>query len=247
MKLYLFFLILIFPATFFLSQTTVSGNVYNENQVPLSGVLIVNIDSHTQTLTDINGHFFISASLGNELRFVRQNYERVDMKLQTQNFYTPLKFEMKYLPKEIEVVVLNYKPTGNLKEDIKHYGAPKQDVELNKELGKYNRTYSSRQVMKPKRGEFVQPKGPGFETEKIGYQWKIEDLQINLEKTLSKEYFKSLGLQEYQIFSFMDFVFKSFDTKEMRRFGRITSSDLARFQGEAEKQLPLYLSKINIK
>ena len=243
MRLKIFLILFLIYSFKIEAQTAISGNVSNENEVALSGVLVVNINNDNQTLTDQNGYFLINAKSGNELRFIRQNYERVVLKLRSENFYSTVKLEMKYLPKDIEVVVLNYKPTGILKEDIKHFGAPKKNVELNKDLGKYNHAYSSREIMKPKRGEFVQPKGPGFETTKIGYQWTILDLQIYLEKTLTNNYFKSMGLEEYEIFPFIGFTLKTFENKEIRRFGRVTSSDLARFQAEAERQILLFKSK----
>jgi hypothetical protein len=237
LKIYLFFIIVFFPTHFFNAQTTVSGTVYNENQIPLSGVLVVNINSEAQAFTDENGQFFINANNGNELRFIRQNYERISLKVNGENFISTLNIQMKYSPKDIEAVTLNYKPTGNLKEDIKHYGAPKNDLELNKDLGKYNHSYSSREILKPKIGEFVQPKGPGFEVTKIGYQWTILDVEISFEKLLSKDYFKSLGLQNSEISPFIIYTLKNFNTEQIRRFGRINSQDLAKFQVEAEKQI----------
>lgn len=210
----------------------------------LSGVLVVNVSNGNKTITDENGYFSFQANSGNELRFVRENYERVSLKI-LGNFI--LEVEMKYSPNEIEIVVLKYKPTGNLKEDSKHYGAPKKDIKLSEDLGKYVRNYSSREVLKPKVGEFVQPKGPGFETSKKGYQWKIYDVEIKLERILGEDYFLNMGLGNYQISSFINFVFKHFDTDEIRRFGRLSSSDIAHFQAEAERQLLPFKSQFNKK
>ena len=79
MTKYLFFLILFFPTSFLLSQNSISGTVFNENQIPLAGVLVANIDNDLKSFTDENGHFVITANSGNELRFVRQNYDRASV------------------------------------------------------------------------------------------------------------------------------------------------------------------------
>lgn len=223
--------------TIFISQTSVAGNVYNENESALSGVLVVNISTSEQTVTDSNGFFLINATFENELRFLRKNYERFSVIVNSQS---PLKIKLEFKPEEIEEVILNYKPIGNLKEDLKHFETQKKVLELNTDLWKYNRTRSSNEIMKSKSGEFVQPKGQGFETTKKGYQWKVLDVAINLEDILGTEYFDKMGLKKQQIFSFINFVLKDFNTDNIRRFGRLTSSDISKFQFMAEEILANY-------
>lgn len=238
-----FLLLLILLSVKSYSQTYVFGNIINDSQVELSGVLIVNTNTEEQTFSDKNGHFMIKVSDGDWLRFVRQNYERVSIKIKSENFRVPLKLQMTYNPQDIETVELKYKVTGNLKEDSKHFGAPKKDVALNIDLGKDRQKYSSPEVLKPKPGEFKQPKGKGFETSKIGYKWEKIDLQLYLEEILTKDYFKSMGLQEYEIFPFINYTLKNFEIKSILRFGRVNSTDLARFQAEAENQLESFKEK----
>jgi hypothetical protein len=237
MKLNLLIVLFIIISFKLKAQNSVSGTVFNENQIALYGVLVVNINTDKQTFTDEKGHFLINAISGNELRFIRKNYERISLKVNQKNDNSTLKIELKYLPKEIEAVVLNYKPTGNLTEDSKHFGASKKDIQLSKDLGKYIHQYSAREIMKHKPGEFVQPRETGFETIKIGYQWKPIEVPINFEVVLGDDYFVQMGIEKSLIFSFINFVLKDFDTENIRRFGRITSSDLARFQAEAERQI----------
>ncbi|MBC7556242.1 MAG: carboxypeptidase regulatory-like domain-containing protein [Chryseobacterium sp.] len=135
MKLYLFFLILIFPATFFLSQTTVSGNVYNENQVPLSGVLVVNIDNDLKSITDENGHFVINANAGNELRFVRQNYERASAIVNSNSYFFGINTKMIFAPTDIEEVIVSRKLSGNLANDSKLLTKVDKIAQLNSDIG----------------------------------------------------------------------------------------------------------------
>lgn len=236
----LLFFILIFPTLNFHSQNYVSGIVVNDSQFELSGVLIVNTNTQEQTLSDKDGHFVLHVSEGDWLRFVRQNYERISIKITSKNFNSPLIVEMNYIPQNIETVEIKYKLTGDLKEDSKHFGAPKKDITLNIDLGKDRQKYSSPETLKPKQGEFKQPKGEGFETEKIGNKWEKIDLQVYLEETLTNGYFNSMGLENTEIFPFISFTLKHFDTKNILRFGVVTSADLARFQAEAERQLGKY-------
>ena len=118
MNKFLFFLILCFPLILF-SQTTISGNVFNENDIPLSGVLVVNINTNQKTGTNENGHFEIKANSGDELRFVRQNYERASSIISFTSYFFDLKINMVFAPTDIEEVILNPKLSGDLSKDIK--------------------------------------------------------------------------------------------------------------------------------
>ena len=118
LKNFIFF-ILIIPLLKIYSQNAVSGNVYNENQVPLSGVLVVNIDNDLKSITDENGHFVINANAGNELRFVRQNYERASAIVSSNSYFFRINITMIFAPTDIEEVKLNPKLSGDLAIDSK--------------------------------------------------------------------------------------------------------------------------------
>ncbi|SFI22455.1 carboxypeptidase-like regulatory domain-containing protein [Halpernia frigidisoli] len=226
------------------SQNTVSGIILNENGNPFPGVLVINMKTDQQIFTNENGSFSIPAVPGNELRFLRNNYERYSVTVNSENY---LKIILARKPEDIEEVIITYKPTGNLKEDIKHYGTSKKDSKLNLDLVKYNRSQSSSEVMSPKRGEFKQPKGPGFETSKKGYQWDKFTMVNNFQDIFGNSYFENLGIDKTLISSFIEFVLQDFETDNIRRFGRITSSDISKFQIAAEEKVSIYNKSVNKK
>ncbi len=58
------------------AQIYVSGNVVSEYHTLLSNVMIVNIRTDKKVLTDSEGDFKIEANVNDELRFIKENYER---------------------------------------------------------------------------------------------------------------------------------------------------------------------------
>lgn len=213
---------------------TVTGIITDENLNPLSGVLVVNMESGNKVSTNINGEFSIQASLNTEVRFVRSGYERQSKIINPRSFTDTFKIILIRKAQEIQEVEIKKKLTGNIKADNQHLGRPKEEIILDKTLREYNRQKSDASVMQAKRNEFVQPKGQGFETTKIGYKWEIFDFFLYLEKSLGDEYFYSLGLTKLQIQPFVFYVLTDFEKKEILRFGYCSPADLGRFQVHAE-------------
>ncbi|SFI22481.1 peptidase associated/transthyretin-like domain-containing protein [Halpernia frigidisoli] len=134
MKIILFSLLLLFPV-FIFSQKAVSGIVSDENQIPLSGVLVVNINLDQKTQTNENGNFEINANSGDELRFVRQNYERSSVIIRSDSYFFGLKITMVYAPTDIEEVIVKPKLSGNLSKDSKSLNKEDKLAQLNKDIG----------------------------------------------------------------------------------------------------------------
>ena len=221
LKIYLFFLILIFPATFFLSQTTVSGNVYNENQVSLSGVLVVNIDNDLKSITDENGHFVISANSGNELRFVRQNYERPSAIVSSTSYFFGLNITMIFAPTDIEEVKLNPKLSGDLAIDSKSLSKEDKIAQLNADIGLPKSPEKPREKPADFKRSVLLPALFGQVNFQSIYDlasgkarrqkrlYKYEDFQEKIEwlkSNLRSDFFKENNINESQTSDFLSFV-----------------------------------------
>lgn len=135
MTRYLFFLIFLFCLKFFYSQTYVSGQISNDSNVALSGVLIVNINTNEKMGSDQSGNFKIRANLNDELRFVRLNYERASIIIKPENFYIPLKILMIYDAELIESVDVGFAPSGDLGKDSKRLNKVDKIAQLEQDIG----------------------------------------------------------------------------------------------------------------
>lgn len=216
---------------------TLSGIITNEDQVPLPGVVVINMSTKEKVLTNYEGKFSILASANSELRFVRNGYERLSKVIDRADLLGSIQVSLLKQAQEIEEVEIKEKLSGNLKADNKKLGPPEREAVLTNTLSKYKRQKSDPSIMQAKRNEFVQPKGEGFETTKIGYKWETFDLFLYLEKTLGDDYFISLGLTRPQIQPFIFFALQDFEKNKILRFGYCSDGDLGRFQIHAEDQI----------
>lgn len=135
MTKYLFFLIFVFPLKFFNSQNLVSGQIFNDSKVALSGVLVVNINTNEKTGSDQNGYFSIRAKENDELRFVRLNYERASTIIKSENFYIPIRILMVYDAELIETVDVSFLPSGDLGKDSSQLNKVDKVAQLEKNIG----------------------------------------------------------------------------------------------------------------
>lgn len=104
----------------FFSQT-VSGVVVDEESNPLPAVLVMNMTTNEKVNTNLNGEFSIAASVNNELRFVRQNYERNSKMVNQNDFSVSLKITLIRTAQEIEEVEVSpLKLTGDLNTDSRN-------------------------------------------------------------------------------------------------------------------------------
>lgn len=233
-KILLLFLLL-FSQIFF-SQQYIFGKVTTEQNQDLTDVTIINTRTDEKIFTDHMGNFMILAKNFDHLRFVKQKFDRITYKILPEDFNKSLKIILIKSAVEIKEVELKPKLTGNLKEDAKRI-EPIRKTKLNKEISKYIAQKSSPEVLKPKAGEFVQPKGEGFSIGKIHNQWDRIDLSEHILQILGDDYFLDLGLKKAEIDAFINFVLRDFDAKNSLQYGYIKSSELLKFQQLAEKKL----------
>lgn len=138
MKSKLLLLFLLFSATFLFAQKQyILGNVKNEVQDNIPQTYIYNSRTEELTQTDKFGNFIISALASDELRIVKNGFERETVKINSDNFTKPLQLILSKIPYEIEEVTLAFQPTGDLKKDLAYFKTSAKTEKLNKELSTY--------------------------------------------------------------------------------------------------------------
>ncbi|SNV42773.1 TonB-linked outer membrane protein, SusC/RagA family [Chryseobacterium taklimakanense] len=134
-KFLLFIFILAFG--FVGAQQYVIGHVTTDAGTKVPGVLVFNVHTEETARTDSDGNFIIRARSSDELRFIKNNFERVSVKVQPDHFTRPLNIAIQLRAQLIEEVEIAFKPTGNLRKDVRALDRPKKVEELNNNLAKW--------------------------------------------------------------------------------------------------------------
>ena len=229
-------LFLFILANSFYAQEYIFGKITSEQNIELSGVLILNTRTDEKTYSDSDGNFMISAKNNDALRFVKQKYDRITYSVKPEDFKNSIKITLIKSVVVIEEVEIKTKLTGNLREDARRVESVKK-VKLNKEIAKYIAEKSDPEIIKPRGGEFVQPKIEGFSTGKPSNQADKVDLALEFLEILGEDYFLSLGLDKIQIFSFINYVMSDLDLKNALKYGYLKSSDITNFRKLAEVKI----------
>ena len=230
-KTLLLFLFLL--AHSFYAQEYIFGKITSEQNIELSGVLILNTRTDEKAYSDSDGNFMISAKNNDALRFVKQKYDRITYSVKPEDFKNSIKITLIKSVVEIEEVEIKTKLTGNLREDARRVESVRK-VKLNKEIAKYIAEKSDPEIIKPRGGEFVQPVGQGFSVGKVSNQADQIDLAEDFLEILGEDYFTDLGLKKSEISGFIFHVMSSLDLKNAYKYGYLKGSDIAQFRKQAE-------------
>ena len=230
-KTLLLFLFLL--AHSFYAQEYIFGKITSEQNIELSGVLILNTRTDEKAYSDSDGNFMISAKNNDALRFVKQKFDRITYSVKPEDFKNSIKITLIKSVVVIEEVEIKTKLTGNLKEDARRVESVRK-VKLNKEIAKYIAEKSDPEIIKPRGGEFVQPVGQGFSVGKASNQADQIDLAEDFLEILGEDYFTDLGLKKSEISGFIFHVMSSLDLKNAYKYGYLKGSDIAQFRKQAE-------------
>lgn len=241
----LLFFLLLYQS--FTAQNTIKGRIQSEDNVPLNGVLVMNMTSSERVVSDNEGNFSIPANIGEELRFIRKGHERASVVVQVEHFqYFPL-VKLKSIVQEIpqvEILALS----GNLAKDSKKVGEAKRTTNMKIDLGRYIKfRKTSPQNLKPKQGEFVQPKGNGFSIGKVKDKWTSIDLVEHLISSIEESFFtEDLQLKKEEISPFVHFSIQDFQgLRTILKYGYCSEKDQVRYIEHAYKKILDY--KTNVK
>ena len=226
-------LFLFILANSFYAQEYIFGKITSEQNIELSGVLILNTRTDEKAYSDSDGNFMISAKNNDALRFVKQKYDRITYSVKPEDFKNSIKITLIKSVVEIEEVEIKSKLTGNLREDARRVESVRK-VKLNKEIAKYIAEKSDPEIIKPRGGEFVQPVGQGFSIGKVSNQADQIDLAEEFLEILGDDYFTDLGLKKSEISGFIFHVMNGLDLKNAYKYGYLKGSDIAQFRKQAE-------------
>lgn len=223
---------LLFISHFIFSQQ-IRGRIVSDS-VAANQVLVVNISSQEKTYSDSKGQFFINANIGDELRFIKLGYERKVINVKNDN---ELLINLIKLTIEIEEVEVKKKLSGNLSKDSKLFDENRKKVTLDNDLKVYFEAPSSAEVLKAKPGEFIQPVGTGFGFGAIDNKWTLTHLVEWIRENLKDEYFISMGLEFPEINSFLFYSLRTFNTKNILKYGFCDDQDVGNLKLHFEEKL----------
>jgi hypothetical protein len=222
--------------SFFIFCQQIGGKIISDS-VDLKNVLVVNINSQAKTYSDSYGQFVITANIGDEIRFLKDGYDRknIIVKDSKELFVTLSKQVI-----EIEEVEVKKKLSGNLGKDSKLFDENNKKVVLNNDLKVYFKAPSSAELLKAKPGEFVQPVGGGISFGKIDNKWVLTDLVEWIRENLKDDYFISMGLSFPEINPFLYYSLRTFNTKNILKYGFCDEQDVGNLKLHFETTFKIF-------
>ncbi|WP_346984013.1 carboxypeptidase-like regulatory domain-containing protein [Chryseobacterium sp. POE27] len=242
MKIKLFFLLF---TIFFINaqaQDYIFGKVASEDNAEIPGVTIVNIRTDERVLTNRDGHFMISGRSGDELRFIKNGYERAYRKITKENISESINVSLIRSAELIAEVEIKKEITGDIKIDSKNLNPPRKVQKLKSDLAIYMSRKSDPSVLAPRPGEFVQPVTKGiFSLGKIKNKWDDVDLLNYLQNALGNEFFQELKIDKSQIQHFILYILRTgFERKNILKYGYVTEADMNRFKNAVLNRIAAY-------
>lgn len=232
MRKLLFFILFVVSNSVF--SQNISGKVFFDNQVSVASVTIINLNNGQKSYSDMDGNFSINAQLGDEIRLVKPSYERASFIVKQNS--NPVIINLIKIT-EIEPVIVKKAPTGNLETDTKNLGENLPKKKLNSDLRSYYKTYSTKDILDPKPGEFVQPVGPGIAIGAIDNQWTTTDFAIWIRTTLTENYFLTMDLKPSEIDTFIYYSLRDFAQAKILKYAYCSDKDLGLLTVHFEKKI----------
>lgn len=249
-----FFILILLFFILKLNAQIFSGQVFmKENSaIYLNQVYVTNLSTQKTTLSNYNGEFKIIAKEGDVIRFTSIISERKDLTLTSKLLVSENNFiELTPAIHKIEEVVINFKPTGNLKTDVLALKKKKSQLEISKIVN----------LPEPK-GDGLPPTlpvasfangGMAFSIESIydilsgerkkkerlnEYESMLTDIQ-NIKNYFGIEYFTKLKIPQNLIDNFLQFVYSSDNIKLYAKAKNFEAT-----KPHIEKYLPIYMKRL---
>lgn len=242
MKIKLFFLLFTVIFINIQAQDYIFGKVISEDQAELSDVTVINIRTDERVSTNRDGHFMISGRSGDELRFMKNGYDRANRRITAENISSPVNVTMVRAATLIAEVEIKKELTGDLKTDTKTLNPPRKVQKLKNDLAVYISRKSAPSVLAPRPGEFVQPVTKGtFSLGKVKNKWDDVDLLNYLQNAMGNEFFEDLKIDKPQIQHFILYILRTgFERKNILKYGYVTDADLNRFKSAVLNRISSY-------
>lgn len=230
------------------------GKIKDDNEISLAGVTVINITTDVKTYSNANGEFSISAFKNDELRFVKQGYERVSGRVLLNGTNAPILVTLIKIPEVIEEVKVTSKPTGDLETDARRASrvdkgeVVRDAVGLPQPVGKMREKPAEvKQVLIPillgqlnVQGMYDLVSGKARRQKR---QYKYDDLQEHIKwvrDRVDDDYFIKAGIPQERISQFIEF---SFAEKPFVRT-YVKAKNLSGVLLTMEEAIPLYIERL---
>lgn len=241
MKLKLLFILSLFFFVSTSAQEYIFGKVTSEDNLEMIDVTVINIRTDERVTTNRDGHFMISGRQGDNLRFIKIGYDRVNTNVTKDNIDSPINIKLIRSAQLIDEVEIKKSLTGDLKIDTKTLNPPKKVEKLKKDLAVYIKQKSDPRILAAKPGEFVQPKGQGFAIGKVKDKWDDVDFMNYLVTALGYQYFNNLKIENSQVQHFISYVIAGgFERRSILKYGFVSDADLMRFHRAVLSRISSY-------
>lgn len=251
-KLYFLFLIL------FISQVNAQvfgGEVFlkDNSNLYLNQIYVTNLNTQKTVLADFNGDFRLEAKTGETIRFTSIVTDRKDVKI-TENmmasFRNLIELKVSYIDIE-EVIIPNFKVSGNLRKDVLALRTDMKKEQLEKSIGLPRPKGDGLPTQLPVAG--FSGGGLTFGLDSIfdilsgerkkkeraqEYETMTTDIQ-NIQKYFGDDYFMRLKIPKELIPNFLQFVYSSDNIKPY-----LLNNNYEATQIYFEKYLPIYLARL---
>lgn len=223
------------------AQEFIFGKVTSEDNIEMLDVTVINIRTDERVTTNRDGHFMISGRQGDNLRFIKSGYDRLNIVVTKENVVSPMNITLVRSAQLIDEVEIKKALTGDLKVDTKTLNPPRKVEKLKSDLAVYIKQKSDPRILAARPGEFVQPKGQGFSIGKVKNKWDDVDFMNYLVTALGYQYFNDLKIENSQVQHFIYYVLAGgFERKSILKYGFVSDADLMRFQRAVLNRISTY-------
>lgn len=251
-KSFLFFAFLC--STLLLSQQTVTGKIVDDNGDNLSAVIVVNMTTDKKVYSNAEGMFSIEANPNDELRFVKQDFNRTSRRVLTNGINSQLFITLHQIPRDVGEVKIVKKLSGDLEVDSRivakvDKGEQVRDaVGLPQPIGKMREKPAEvKSVLLPillgnlnVQGVYDLISGKARRQKR---QYKYDDLQEHIlwvRNRVEDDYFTKAGIPADRISEFIEF---SFAVKpQVRTY--VKARNLSGVMLRMEETMPLFIERL---
>lgn len=245
--------VLLFLSKLVFSQETIVGKITDDNDISLGSVTVINMSTDQKSVTNSSGEFSIEASKNDELRFVKNGYERFSRRVLTDGINYQLSITLIKLAEEIEEVKV-VKLSGDLNKDSRAVAKVDKSeivedaVGLPQPVGKMREKPAEvKQVLLPMllgqlnvQGVYDLVSGKARRQKRA---YKYDDLQEHIlwvRKRVEDEYFTKTGIPAERISEFIEFSFLY--KPQVRTY--VKAKNLAGVLLRIEEVIPVYLERL---
>lgn len=223
------------------AQNYIFGKISSEDLSEIPNVTVINMRTDEQVFTNRDGHFMVSGREGDVLRFFKNGYDRIDLRVSKENTISPMNVKLTKAAELIAEVEIKKGLSGDLNIDSKTLNQPAKVEKLKAEINNYLKQKSDPRILAARPGEFVQPKGQGFSIGKVKNKWDDLDLSNYLTYALGDQYFADLKIEKPFVHHFITYILSGgFERQKILKYGFVSDADLRRFQNAVLMRIDSY-------